>query len=285
MTEVMTPGMIRTLERQLTKWHKVEDARPAPKDPKLRVITVSRQPGSGGKIVAARAAMQLRLRFYDRDIIQKVAEIAKIKTSVVESRDEKPHSLFEGMMDSLVNQRGIVPTRYLKHLNLLPDEYVQILRQVVEDIADHEGGIVVGRGANYILPPERAFRVRIVAPQPLRVERIAAVLQITPAKAKRLVQRRDADRRAFVKHYYNEDIADPDHYDLVLNSGTFSIDQCAESLVLAWNIIHHGKAHHIPVEPVTEGLPDVVVPGAKKPARKTVSRTKAKPRSRAAKKR
>ncbi len=62
-------------------------------------------------------------------------------------------------------------------------------------------------------------------------------------------------------------------------------DQCAESLVLAWNVIHHGVAHHIPVEPVTEGLPDVKAPGAKKSARKTVPRSSAKPRSRAAKSR
>ncbi len=256
MADAMTPAMIRTLERQLTKWNKVEDARSAPKDPDLQVITVSRQAGSGGKIVAARAAMELGLKFYDRDIIQRVAEIAKIETSVVESRDEKPNSLFEGMMDSLVNQRGIVPTRYLRHLNLMPDEYVQILRQVVEDIANHEGGVVVGRGANFILPPERSFRVRIVAPLSLRIDRIASILQITQAKAKRLVLRRDADRRAFVKHYYHEDIVDPDHYDLVVNSGTFNIDQCTESLILAWNVIHEGKGDHIPMEPTTEGPPE-----------------------------
>jgi len=256
MAEAMTPAMIRTLERQLEKWNKVEDARPRPKDPELQVVTVSRQAGSGGKIVAARVAMELGLRFYDRDIIQKVAEIANIDSSAVESRDEKPHSVFEGMMDSLVNQRGIVPTRYLRHLNLMPDEYVQILRQVVEDIADHEGGVVVGRGANFILPPERAFRVRIVAPPAVRVERIASILQITAAKARRLVARRDADRRAFVKHYYHEDIVDPDHYDLVLNTGTFNLDQCTESVILAWNIIHKGKGDHIPMEPATEGPPE-----------------------------
>lgn len=85
--KVMTAAMKRVLDRQLKKWAPLEEERPCHKKPDIHVVTVSRQPGSGGKLVAAEVALKLKLPYVDREIVEKVAERAKAEHEAVESRD------------------------------------------------------------------------------------------------------------------------------------------------------------------------------------------------------
>ncbi len=229
--DVMTESMRRILDRQLDRWASLESDRPCHKAPGVKVICVSRQPGSGGKLVAAKVALALGLKYHDRELIQKVAERSKAEQAAVESRDERGHSMFEGWMDALVRQRGLLPERYLRHLHLFPDEYLDSLMAVISDIAEGDGGIIVGRGAHFVIPPADCFRVRIVAPLEERVRNLAHLLDLSSTRARMLVMRRDADRKAFARFYFQQDIADPENYDLVVNTGTFDLGQAADAVV------------------------------------------------------
>jgi cytidylate kinase len=57
--------------------------------------------------------------------------------------------------------------------HLWPDEVSRVLMRVIGAIGRHGKAIIVGRGANFVLPPENRFRVRIIAPLELRVNRVA----------------------------------------------------------------------------------------------------------------
>jgi cytidylate kinase len=84
--------------------------------------------------------------------------------------------------------------------------------------------VIVGRCANFILPPEKTLRVRIIAPLPIRIQTIAKRLGISEAEAKKQVLKTDSDRRAFSRKYFYADLTDPFHYDLLINTGRMHLD-------------------------------------------------------------
>jgi cytidylate kinase len=94
---------------------------------------------------------------------------------------------------------------------------------VIGTIGKHGRAVVVGRGANFILPPEQRFRARITASQKLRIENVAREFNLSPDEAKRRVIKTESNRKAFIRKYFNADIADPTNYDLVINTGTLSV--------------------------------------------------------------
>ena len=235
MSKAMTPEMDQILDQQVGKWLDVENRRKAQRNFEIKVITVSRQAGSGGKLIAARVAQETGLKYYDRELIQKVAKSAKADPEAVRTRDEKGHSMVESWFDSLVHQRQLLPGRYLRHLNLRPDEYLQHLTKVVLEIGERDGGVLVGRGANFIFPRENCLRVRVVAPLEMRMDYIANIVDISTVRAKLLILQREADRKAFAKHYFQSDIDDPSNYDLVINMDVFTLDEAIESVMHAWN--------------------------------------------------
>jgi cytidylate kinase len=91
--------------------------------------------------------------------------------------------------------------------------------------------VIVGRGASYVLPLKTTVRVRVVAPRPLRVAKTELRKGLSKTEAERWVDKTDADREHFVKNHFNQDPQDPLNYDLILNSGRYSTDECARLIV------------------------------------------------------
>jgi cytidylate kinase len=70
--------------------------------------------------------------------------------------------------------------------------------------------------------------VRITAPQRLRIENVARDFNLSPDEAKRRVIKTESNRKAFIRKYFNADIADPTNYDLVINTATLTVDQAVD---------------------------------------------------------
>ncbi|MCG2774980.1 MAG: cytidylate kinase-like family protein, partial [Desulfobacterales bacterium] len=189
------------------------------KEEGIPVITVSREPGSGGGIVTKKVAEQLGLDLFHGEIIQKIAESADTSSRILETLDEKGLSVLDDWISTLVNRRHLWPDQYLKHL-----------MRVIGTIGKHGRAVIVGRGANFILPREVRFRVRIVAPLDTRVQNVAREFGVSSEEARRRVLRTESDRRAFGRKYFHADITDPVNYDLVINTGTLSIDAAVEAI-------------------------------------------------------
>jgi hypothetical protein len=104
------------VDEQLKKWQiqtkerKTVKAKPGP------VITISREPGSGGSEVARRLAGDLNMDLVGAQIIQKIAESADMSTRVIHSLDEKEVSTRDTWLDSLFETRHLWPDQYLYHL-------------------------------------------------------------------------------------------------------------------------------------------------------------------------
>jgi len=210
------------VKQQVKKW---EDQFTGKKDPdvaQIPVITVATEPGSGGSIIAARIAERLELDYFHRDIVEKIAKTAKIRSKVVNTLEKERLTGVKDFISSLIEEHYIHPDTYLRHL--LP---------VISTIAKHGRAVIVGRGANFILPAEDIFAVRVIAPLKKRIREVALTHRAPVEQAKRRVIQRESRRKAFVRHSFNADISDPIHYDLTINTGKMSIDEAVEAIIVA----------------------------------------------------
>ena len=208
------------IEEQVRRWEILRQERHEAKS--LPVITLSRQPGSGGKLVAKDVAERLDLDLFDHELINAMAENADTTTNVIRTLDEKSLSMIEDWVSAAISER-----------HLWPDEISRLLMRVIGTIGRHGKAIIVGRGANFVLPPENRFRVRIIAPLQMRVNRVAETYGVSKQEAKQRVLRTESDRRAFVRKYFHSDIGDPANYEMMLNTGTLSIESAAAAICSA----------------------------------------------------
>ncbi|MGD9132712.1 MAG: cytidylate kinase-like family protein [Desulfobacterales bacterium] len=213
------------IEEQIHRWQIIHQERKEEK-PGISIITLSGEPGAGGRIVAARLADTLDIEIFHKEVINEMAKSADVSEKLVETLDERGLSTLEDWISSLVHERHLWPDRYMQHL-----------MKVIGTIGKHGRAVIVGRGANFILPPEKRFSVRIVAPQAWRIKNVAREYNISPEDAKRRVMRTESDRRAFIRKYFNADIADPTNYDLTINTAVLSVDDAVKVISSALGLV------------------------------------------------
>jgi len=186
-------------------------------------ITISRDPGSGGGSVARILAKDLGMDLIGVQIIQQVAERADVSEKVISSLDEKEVRLRDLWLSSFFRTRHIWPDEYLDHLT-----------KVIGTIGQQGNAILMGRGSQFILPPEETFRLRFIAPRDFRIRYIMKDRNADIETAERYVYKTEADRNAFHCKYFNSDWKDPLHYDLVVNTGNIGIEGSAALVKVAF---------------------------------------------------
>ena len=207
------------IEEQIQRWQFMKTENVKEKQG-VTIITISREPGSGGRVVAKKLAGKLGFELYHQEVLHEIAKRADVSAKLLETLDEKGLSVLEDCISSLVYDRHLWPDEYLKHL-----------MKVIGAIGEHGRAVIVGRGANFVIPPENRLRLRIVAPQNVRIANVARTFDVTTEDAKRRIIRTGSDRRAFIRKYFNADIADPINYDLVINTGALEIDKAVQAVI------------------------------------------------------
>lgn len=206
------------VEEQVQKWN-YERREPEPEDKPKLVVTISREPGSGGKLIAAGIAEQLNFDLFHQEVIHEMARSAQVSRQLLESLDEKGLSFLEDWIASLIHRN-----------HLWPDEYLQHLLKVITAIGKHGHAVLVGRGANFILPQENIFRLRVIAPRSFRTEKVAEEYGVSIDEAKNRVIKTEFERRAFVQKYFHADIAASENYDLVINTSTLTLEEAIQGV-------------------------------------------------------
>jgi cytidylate kinase len=208
------------VQNQVKKWQTLYPADEKKKKVRLPVITICMEPGAGGCVIAEQVASRMGLDFFHRDMIHKISESARISTAIVESLEKERLSGVQDFIACLIKDQYIHPGIYLDHL-----------MRVVGTIGKHGRAVVVGRGANFIIPAKDRFAVRIIAPLEKRIQNVADRFSVPSDTAKRRVLVRENRRRAFIRQSFNADITDPLHYDLILNAGNISVDTAVDCIV------------------------------------------------------
>ena len=206
------------IEEQVQRW-KITRTEEKKKDERISVITISREAGSGGNILAKRLSDQLEFDLFYQEFIHNMAESAHLSVRLIETLDEKGASVLEEWISSIVDKRHLWPNRYLQHL-----------MKIIGTIGKHGRVVIVGRGANFVLPPEKRLSVRVIASLETRLRNVSQKFSVSLDEARPRVLKTDSDRKAFIKKYFNDDIRHPLNYDLIINTGTLSIVNAVNSV-------------------------------------------------------
>jgi hypothetical protein len=157
---------------------------------------------------------------YDKEILNAMAEHLEAPESDLSKLDERVISWLEELASCLVNQKHISPYAYLKHLVA-----------TVRGLGETGHCIIVGRGANCILPLESTLRVRLVADLPDRIRFMAARLETSEKEAEKHIKTLDPERERFVRQNFGKDPVDAHEYDIVLSTSRLSVAECAAAVI------------------------------------------------------
>lgn len=218
-------SMEQLIEQQIRRWELARRQRKQQERPgrgKLGrlyfgpYVLISREKGAGGHEVANLIAQRLGWQVFDRQIVDAIAKRTQMRQQLIESLDERTRGGLEEFLRHVLT-REIGTTDYLIHL-----------RQVLLTLGQQGDIVIVGRGAEYILPHQFALRTRMVAPFDVRVERIAKAEGLVPDAAHAVVGKVDQERMDFIRSHFQQDARDPLNYDLVVNTGALSVEGTAE---------------------------------------------------------
>jgi cytidylate kinase len=216
------------VERACREWerHKHQEARASGPAGPARPFTVAlgREAGAGASVIAEELGRRLGWAVYDRDLVERIAREWGLRTSLVESVDERRMSWFKESVQGFVSALAEVPP-------VTESAYVQHLVETVLALGSHGECIIVGRGCAHILPPETALRVRLVAPFAFRVARAAHKRGLDPKAVTQLVHQLDRERTRFVRDHFFKDPEDPRNFDLVLNTSRMPFGDCADLIL------------------------------------------------------
>lgn len=224
MTEMYESSNIaQMVEKEWKKWLLLTQQRPHEGPGRsFPTVTVSRERGSGGSSVAKLVAERLGFALFDSEIVDHVARSASVDRLVVTQMDERSQRSIQAWADRVTQNQNFSAQSYLAHLT-----------KTLLTIGEKGRAVIIGRGAHLLLPVERCIRVRVIAPQEIRIQRLAAGLGMQPSEAAAVIAETDQQRAEFIRESFQQIDANPLLYDLVINTGKIALETAAELVVRA----------------------------------------------------
>ena len=187
------------------------------------IITIARQYGSGGHDIGKKLAEELKIPFYDKELLERAAKDSGFCQEIFENYDEKPTNsfLYSLVMDTY--SMGYSTAAFAE----MPLNHKIFLAQfnAIKDIAKEGPCVIVGRCADYALADfPNVVNVYLYADMQSRIARIARRHDVTDAKAKDLIQKTDKSRASYYNYYTNKKWGEATGYDLCLNTASLGID-------------------------------------------------------------
>lgn len=171
------------------------------------IIAISRQYGSGGRIIAQRLSEELGIPYYDKELIEKVAEQTGLTENYIRQAESRPTGSF---IFDLYNMTQTMP---------LPDQVFIAQCKIIKGAAEKGPCVFVGRCADYVLDQfPNCLRVFISAPMEERVRRAREVYHDEAVHMENHVSRQDRYRASYYSHFSGKKWGDMNNYDLCVNS-------------------------------------------------------------------
>jgi cytidylate kinase len=194
-------------------------------------VALSRLPHSGAAEIGQRVAERLDYGFFGREIVDQIASERGIQRQLVAGLDEKIHGTIDRYVADAFRVQAFTESDYLRHVV-----------RVIATLGNRGMAVILGRGAVFILSPARALRVFVVAATAARIDRLAESRGLSHEQAVEMIGEEDARRREFFRHQFGVAPDDPLHYDIVVNTGTLSIDAAVDVIIDALRCRFAGAA-------------------------------------------
>ena len=200
-----------------------------------KIITISRQYGSGGRYIGKKLSEKLGIPCYDDKLIDMVAKESGFAQDFVAEKGERmTGSLLFNIASSLSYANNVFSGNGVS----LQDEIYFIQNKIIKDLANKGACVIVGRCADYILRErEDVLNVFIHADMESKLDRAVTYFGITKDQAPALLKKKDKARSNHYKYYTDQDWGMASNYDLCLNSGILGIDGCVDVILKAMDDI------------------------------------------------
>ena len=181
-----------------------------------RVITISREFGSGGRTIGKKVAEELGIPCYDSELLQKIAEESGFDENYIKDAGEYAPG---GFLASAFSHRGAGPNN--------ADYLWEIQYKIITELAEKGPCVIVGRCADYILRDKAdCLKVFVHADPSFRAERIVKEYGERDVSPEQRLKDKDKRRAAYYRFYTDMKWGHAQNYDITLNSGTLGTDKC-----------------------------------------------------------
>ena len=192
-----------------------------------KIICIGREFGSGGHEIGIRAAAQLGMKVYEKELLRLACRFGEVAEKTLAHSDEAATNpyLFQGVYEGNYHVvRGLPTSEVLFSLQ----------SHEIERIAQRESCVIVGRCADYVLRERsdvKLLRIFVTAPFNKRVARKMAQEKLAHEEAVCLVKKMDKQRKKYYDGYTGQTWGDPHYYDLKLDSAQLGIDGAVNAIL------------------------------------------------------
>lgn len=180
------------------------------------VITVSREYGSGGRYVGRLIADKLGIKFYDKEIITKLAETTGLSEEYIENNEQKRDAT------------AILNNGFYMGLDNADELFVKET-ELIKELAAKDSCVIIGRCADFILKDEKnVIKVFVYSGMEDKIKRATQIYGYEEDKAKKEIERIDKLRANHYKHYTDKDWKDFSNYDICINSDLLGVEKSAD---------------------------------------------------------
>jgi len=183
-----------------------------------RIITISREFGSGGRTIGKKVAEKLGIPCYDSELLQKIAQESGFAESYIKEAGEYAPP---GFLSAVFSNRALGPTN--------GDRLWELQYRLITELAEKGPCVIVGRCADYILRDKAdCLRVFIHADMEYRAKRIVEVYGEREESPEQRLRDKDKRRAAYHRFYTNMKWGRAQNYHICLDSGELGVEKCVE---------------------------------------------------------
>ena len=188
-----------------------------------RIITISREFGSGGRFIGEEVARKLGIAYYDKNIISQIAEKSGLSPEYIQENAEL--SPKKGLFAYALAGRDITGKS-------VGDMVYEAQRKVILDLAKKEPCVIIGRNADYILKDrDDVLNVFIHGDMPEKIQRITDLYNVEKQKAVKMMEDTDKRRKTNYNFYTDQNWGKASNYTLCLNSSQLGYDRCEKIIM------------------------------------------------------
>ena len=183
-----------------------------------RIITISREFGSGGRFIGEEVAKKLGIAYYDKNIIGQIAEKSGLSPEYIQENAEL--SPKKGLFAYAFSGRDITGKS-------VEDMAYEAQRNIILELAEKEPCVIIGRNADYILKDrDDVLNVFIHGDMPEKIKRITGLYNVKEKEAVKMMADTDKRRRTNYNFYTDQNWGKASNYTLCLNSSQLGYDRC-----------------------------------------------------------
>ena len=183
-----------------------------------RIITISREFGSGGRFIGEEVAKKLGIAYYDKNIIGQIAEKSGLSPEYIQENAEL--SPKKGLFAYAFSGRDITGKS-------VEDMVYEAQRNIILELAEKEPCVIIGRNADYILKDwDDVLNVFIHGDMPEKIKRITGLYNVKEKEAVKMMADTDKRRRTNYNFYTDQNWGKASNYTLCLNSSQLGYDRC-----------------------------------------------------------